>query len=276
VRRRAAVLIPSLLLLTSLALAQGVGPTSGGTAGPTEFDDVSPGHQFYGHITWLAEEGIAEGFPDGGFHPQDPISRAAMAAFLYRVAGEPPFTPPGTPTFSDVPSDHPFFAEVEWLADEGITTGFGDGTFRPTGATTRQAMAAYLYRVTGEPPFTPPTTPSFPDVAASSQFFLAIEWLVAEEVTTGFPDGGFHPTAAVSRQAMAAFLFRQQHLAPTLDVDNGFLNARALPWDLAWTPDGRMLFTERNLGLRIRQTNGTITNLANADSGALDDLLVEF
>jgi glucose/arabinose dehydrogenase len=272
--RRLAVLLATTLLLSLLTAASFVTPTPAG-AGGTSFSDVQPSNQFFGHITWLAEEGIAEGFPDGGFHPTAPISRGAMAAFLYRVAGEPAFPDPATPRFPDVPSNHPFFTEIEWLASEGITTGFADGTFRSTAPTSRQAMAAYLYRFSGEPSFTDPGAPSFPDVPTTSQFFTEVEWLVAEQITTGFPDGGFHPADPVSRQAMAAFVFRQQHRDPTLAVDSSFLTGRALPWDLAWTPGGQMLFTERNAGLRIRQTNGTITNLANAGSGDLTDLMVD-
>ena len=56
---------------------------------------------------------------------------------------------PGTATFSDVPTTHPFFQEIEALAASGITTGYGDGTFRPTNYVTRQAMAAFLSRALG-------------------------------------------------------------------------------------------------------------------------------
>jgi hypothetical protein len=48
----------------------------------------------------------------------------------------------------------------------------------------------------------------FNDVPASSPFHDDISWMVDEDITGGFPDGGFHPTAPVSRQAAAAFLHR--------------------------------------------------------------------
>ncbi|MCL2595631.1 MAG: S-layer homology domain-containing protein, partial [Promicromonosporaceae bacterium] len=69
-----------------------------------------------------------------------------MAAFLFRAAGSPGFTPPATPTFLDVPRTSQFFTEIEWLAQTGITTGWPDGTFRPNSPVERQAMAAFLYR----------------------------------------------------------------------------------------------------------------------------------
>ena len=69
-----------------------------------------------------------------------------MAAFLHRYAGVTDYTAPATSPFSDVPTGHPFYTEIAWLAEQGITTGFPDGTFRPGQSITREAMAAFLYR----------------------------------------------------------------------------------------------------------------------------------
>ena len=70
-----------------------------------------------------------------------------MSAFMYRLAGEPLFSPPGSPTFPDVGTGHLFFAEIEWMADEGISTGYLDGTYRPSVAVSRQAMSAFMFRL---------------------------------------------------------------------------------------------------------------------------------
>ena len=274
-RRTATTVITAALLVSVLALV-GAGQATPAAAGtPPTFTDVPPSHPFHGHITWLAEEGISEGFPDGTYAPTIAISRAAMAAFLHRVAGAPPTTPPAGATFPDVSETHPFFEEVEWLVAEGIAQGYADGTFRPGAPTSRQATAAYLHRSLGSPAFVPGTA-TFPDVAPTNPFFTEVEWLVAESITTGFADGRFRPVAPGSRQAMAAFVFRQQHLAPTLAVDAQHLTGRSLPWDLAFLPDGSMLFTERNLGLRLLEAGGTVHELATAPAAPLDDLLVTF
>jgi hypothetical protein len=69
-----------------------------------------------------------------------------MAAFLYGFldgASDP--TPPN-PGFSDVSTGNPFFTEIAWLVDAEIADGYSDGTFRPSTAISRQAMAAFLYR----------------------------------------------------------------------------------------------------------------------------------
>jgi len=116
----------------------------------TRFSDVGSDYPFFPEITWLADQGITTGWPDGSFRPQTPVNRDAMAAFLYRYAGSPAFAPPADPTFSDVPTGYQFFREVEWLASTGITTGWdeqdGRKTFRPQTPINRDATAAFLYR----------------------------------------------------------------------------------------------------------------------------------
>jgi peptidoglycan/xylan/chitin deacetylase (PgdA/CDA1 family) len=170
------------------------------------FFDVRRQHGFFEEISWLAESGITGGYDDNTFRPGTVVSRQAMAAFLHRMMGSPDF-PPGAPTFSDVPPSSPFHDAVRWLAAEGITTGRPDGTFGAALPVSRQAMAGFLWRLAGEPPPSP-GAPTFPDVPASNPFADAIRWLASEEITGGFPDGTFRPTAPVTRQAMAAFLQR--------------------------------------------------------------------
>jgi hypothetical protein len=114
--------------------------------GAPTFADVAASSPFFEDVEWMHQEAITDGFPDGTFHPLDPVSRQAMAAFLHRVAGEP--GPAGAPPyFSDVPNSHPFFADVQWMYQAGVTTGFGDGTFHPSDPVSRQAMAAFLERM---------------------------------------------------------------------------------------------------------------------------------
>lgn len=195
-----------------VAAVNAVGEGSRASIGPVQttdqtFSDVGPSHPFFVDVEWVAAEQVAGGYPDGTFRPSAPISRQAMAAFLFRLAGETSFSPPGDRTFSDVSSTHPFFLEIEWLADAGISTGYPDGTYRPDASVTRQAMASFLLAYSDDAP-TAPGSPSFADVSASHPFFLAIEWMNSTGLSTGYSDGTFRPGVPVSRQAMAAFLHR--------------------------------------------------------------------
>ncbi len=112
------------------------------------------------------------------------------------------------PRFADVPYTHTFYDDIEWLAQSGITSGYTDGTFRPNGVVNRQAFASFLYNAKGRPAFTPPSTPSFPDVPSGHTFFKAIEWAKAQGVVAGYSDGTFGPTREVARQAAAQWLYK--------------------------------------------------------------------
>jgi len=170
------------------------------------FTDVLSASPFFADIVWLLDEEYTTGYTDGSFKPTAPVTRQAMARYLYLAAGSPP-GPFEAPAFIDVPADHPFAEEIAWMASTGLTTGYADGTFRPTATVTRQATAAFLWRTEGEPePL--PDAPTFPDVKVGHPFRDAISWMAGEDITGGYVDGGFRPGSAVSRQAMAAFLHR--------------------------------------------------------------------
>lgn len=170
------------------------------------FFDVRRRHAFFEEIRWMADSGIAGGYADNTYRPAVVVSRQAMAAFLWRLAGNPPVAP-GAPTFWDVPVGHPFRDAVRWLAQAGIAEGFADGSFGAVAPVSRQAMAAFLWRLAGEPPV-PPGAAAFSDVSGSHRFHHAIAWMAGSGISEGYQDGTFRPTAPVTRQAMAAFLQR--------------------------------------------------------------------
>ncbi|MDO5533535.1 MAG: pre-peptidase C-terminal domain-containing protein [Propionibacteriaceae bacterium] len=193
--------------------AYGVCVAQGGN-GCITFKDVPPGTQFYNEIHWMAWKKISTGYPDGTYKPVSPVKRDAMAAFLYRMAGSPRFTPTKQ-TFRDVPRSNQFYKEIEWLASTGISTGWDVGggrkEYRPLEDINRDAMAAFLYRLNGKPRFTP-TKVSFRDVSRTTQFYMEIEWMASTGISTGWDVGGgrkeYRPVTSVNRDAMAAFLYR--------------------------------------------------------------------
>jgi hypothetical protein len=185
---------------------QGAGCEIGAVEVPNPFSDVGAGNQFFAEIAWMDDAEVTTGYVDGTFRPSGSVTRSAMAAFLYRLSGET-FVAPETASFPDVTTTHPFFLEVEWLNDSGITGGYSDNTFRPAAPVTRQAMAAFVYRFEGEPGFIDPTTPSFSDVGTGNLFFTEIEWMADAGISSGYVDGTWRPGVNVSRQAMARFLF---------------------------------------------------------------------
>jgi predicted outer membrane repeat protein len=182
------------------------------------FGDVNEGAAFFLDIEWMAGQGISTGTPASPkplYKPNAPVSRSAMSAFLYRMVGSPLFTPPAEPTFGDVSTTHPFYEEIEWMAAEGVSTGTPGSpkpAFKPSNAVTREAMSAFMFRLFAHPSFSDPAEPTFTDVGPGHTFFTEIEWMASYGISTGYEPGpNYKPGAAVSRQAMSAFLHR---LAP--------------------------------------------------------------
>ena len=181
---------------------------------PTPCSDVPSGMLFHDEITWLLSSGIATGYGDGTYRPRQLVTRDAMAAFLYRLAGNPPYTPPKVSPFSDVPTGSMFYKEITWLASVHVTTGYPNGSFHPLDSVNRDAMAAFLYRFAGSPSYGPSPTPVFTDVRPTDPFYREISWLYRTGITTGYPGNEFRPLQAVYRDAMAAFLSRYNGAFP--------------------------------------------------------------
>ena len=176
---------------------------------PGPFTDVTTFHRFYPEIAWFADQGIATGYPDGSFGGTRPVARQAMAAFLHRFQRISGDVPPTTARYSDVPVGHPFYREISWLGASGITTGYPDGSFGATNPVSRDAMAAFLFRMTpAAAGYEAPERARFTDVPTGHPFYREISWLAETGITTGMGDGSFGSGRAVSRDAMAAFLYR--------------------------------------------------------------------
>lgn len=183
------------------------------------FADVVTTQQFYKEICWLFENEISTGWTENGtrtYRALEPVNRDAMAAFMYRLAGKPAYTPPAVSPFTDVPPGTAYYKEINWLAAQEISTGWDEGngirTFRPLSPVNRDAMAAFMYRLAGEPSFTPPVASPFTDVLPGTAFYKEITWLAAQGISEGWTeeDGSktYRALQPVNRDAMAAFMYR--------------------------------------------------------------------
>lgn len=122
--------------------------------------------------------------------------------------------------FRDVTFRTPHYGDVMWLTEQGITTGFADGTFRGMSAVVRQDMAAFLrreasYRGIADARTWKPSAADwrrFTDVNRGTPHAEDILWLAHAGIATGYPNGNgtwrFEGMTKVYRQDMAAFLKR--------------------------------------------------------------------
>ena len=108
------------------------------------FSDVPSGAYYAEAVRWAVEKGVTNGTGDGTFQPNGSCTRAQLAAFLWRLAGEPESTQ--DPTFTDVSADAWCAKALRWAAEQGIVTGYADGSFHPDQTVTRIQAVAMLYR----------------------------------------------------------------------------------------------------------------------------------
>ena len=173
----------------------------------TEFFDVSVGKFYTDAVTWLACEGITTGTSPTTFSPDDSVTRAQMAAFLWRYAVRPEPAALDTP-FADVPAGEYYSEAVAWLVEEDITNRTSPTTFSPDEPVTRGQMAAFLWRHAGRPEPASLDTP-FADVPAGEFYAEAVAWLVEQDITKGTSATTFSPDEPVTRGQMATFLWRR-------------------------------------------------------------------
>ncbi len=98
-------------------------------------------------VAWAANRGITRGTSPTTFSPDEPTTRAQVAAFLWRAAGQPDSQPSW---FTDIETDWQI-APVGWMAAEGITTGRSATVFDPDAPVTRAELLTFVWRWLGSP-----------------------------------------------------------------------------------------------------------------------------
>lgn len=183
--------------------------TPGGTR-TKHFIDVPDNLIFAHEINTLADLGVIRGWPDRTFRPQISVWRDAVIAYMYRIAGEPAYTPPRRSPFLDVDQSQPFYKEICWAHSTGLTTGWkvrGGWEFRPYQPILRDAMAAFLFRASGES-LSNVQFSDFTDVNSSLVFEKEIKWMGSTGISRGWDDGTYRPFNQTTRAELAAFLYR--------------------------------------------------------------------
>jgi parallel beta-helix repeat protein len=108
------------------------------------FADVPRTHIFCKYIKRVYELGITIGCGNGNYCPFNPVTRAQMAVFIIRAKFGENFTYGTMPHFADIPESHWAFKYIQKLYEENITTGYADGTYRPSQNVNRAQMAAFI------------------------------------------------------------------------------------------------------------------------------------
>ena len=157
--------------------------------------------------------------------------------------------PSQTNPFTDVPEGKYYTDAVLWAIsqDPKITTGVTPTTFEPDRTCTRAHVVTFLWRANGCPEPTSLTS-DFKDVNDTSKYYYkAVLWAAENGITTGYPDGTFHPDDECTRGQVVTFLWRAKGQPkptstanPFADVASGQYYTTAVLWALeAGVTNGR-------------------------------------
>ena len=176
-----------------------------------EFLDVSRVDWFYYDVRYVCENGLMNGTSRNRFSPYGTATRGMLVTILYRMENEPRCF--GSAAFSDVKPGAYYEKAVIWASQNGIVSGYTDGTFRPDAPVTREQLASILYRYTlyrGQDVSAGETTSltGYGDAQAVSSYALpAMRWACGTGILQG-ANGKLNPSGLATRAQLAAMLHR--------------------------------------------------------------------
>ena len=173
------------------------------------FSDVSKTAWYYDAVTFIAAREITNGAGNNMFRPDTNMTRAMLAAILYRLSGDEGRY---TNTFSDVASGTWYEQAVAWAAENGITMGVGNGCFAPENNITREQILVFLYRYAqyvgldvsvGEES----NILSYYDALNISDFaYEAMQWACGAGIINGNGNGYLNPGDSATRAQIAKII----------------------------------------------------------------------
>ena len=134
--------------------------------------------------------------------PPPPVTPGTPSA---PVTPARPAAPVGLP-FADVSGSDWFYNDVRYVYEKGIMDGTGADRFSPNAPLTRAMIVTILYRMAGSPSVS--GSSDFTDVAAGKWFAKAVAWAAANGIVNGYGSGLFGPNDPVTREQLAAILYR--------------------------------------------------------------------
>ena len=204
----------SITFVTDGGTINGEYPTTytKGTVTVLPTDVTKPGYTFLGWFT-----AYTGGVQVRQIEATETGDKTFYARWQKTVLPPPPVTP-GTPVtparpaapvglpFADVSGSDWFYNDVRYVYEKGIMDGTGADRFSPNAPLTRAMIVTILYRMAGSPSVS--GSSDFTDVAAGKWFAKAVAWAAANGIVNGYGDSLFGPNDPVTREQLAAILYR--------------------------------------------------------------------
>lgn len=175
--------------------------------------------------------------------------------------------------FGDVKSADWFYNDVKYVYEKGMMAGTAADVFAPNATTTRAMIVTILYRLEGSPAVS--GTSAFVDVPAGQWYTDAVNWAAANQIVKGTSATTFAPNASITREQMAAILYRYAQykgydVTKKADLsgysDNGQVSAYAKD-ALAWANAAKLI---------NGVTNTTLAPQGNATRAQVSAILHRF
>lgn len=187
------------------------GKKGGGENNPSHFVDIKKHDWYEESVDYVTEKGLMNGVGNDLFSPNSSMTRAMVVTVLYRMSGSD-FT--GKANFSDVGENEYYAVPVAWASENGIVTGYPDGTFAPNAEVTREQLVVILYRYanyldkdTGKENHS--NLESFSDYLDISDYSKdALSWGLDEGIISGTSKTTLSPKGNASRAQVATMLMR--------------------------------------------------------------------
>ena len=211
--------LAALLLTAALALSLSV--TAFAAVDDTGFSDVNANAWYAEAVMYCREHGLMAGVSDTTFAPESSLTRAMLAAVLYRAAGSPAVT--GTDSFTDTREGSWYSDSVLWASQQGLVAGYGNGLFGTDDPVTREQMTAIFWRYAGSPSVN--GTAHVADEAAIASYAVpAVAWAGTTGIVANLSGNTFAPKENATRAQVAAALMsftRSTQTTPNETPNNG-------------------------------------------------------
>lgn len=240
------------------------------------FSDIPSNAWYDVYVYALVQKGIINGMTPSTFAPTQPLTRAQLMKMLACFAADDAAikAAAGEKKFKDVPSDKWYAGHVNWAAEQGVTNGYEDGSFRPEASVSRQETATLAARfaavtdgvelkaVKEKSPFTDDA--SLPDWAKESVYLCQ-----QAGVISGYPEGDFRGGNKITRAEAAKVLCLLLGIEP-LSKDavpkNAAADLRNLPSTAAGYSVSGIEFNPQAYRANIVLANNRFRNLESAAS----------
>lgn len=213
VKRFFVILIAFCWLLTSIPVF------AADSSNKALFPDIQD-HWAQGTVETMSRIKVFDGYPDGNFHPDQPLTRAEFLTSLRRAVDmglilQVPKNNNSTPGFNDVKPGDWFSDDVTIALERGwITTHDVGQALHPNDPITRKEMARIIARVTSQMTVQlPKNDPElFQDVEQTNPYFSDIYAVVGAGILNGYSDGTYHPDGNLTRAEASTVIVRTLQL----------------------------------------------------------------